>query len=82
MKSLFPELSPGDTQATSALRQELIEFWNGLRTCGDPGATTWEVLESLERQVTECLNHDPPDIQGAQSATALAGLLMLGNSDL
>ena len=72
------ELSPGDSQATDARRQQLIEFWNELRTCDDPGATTWEVLEPLERQVTEYLDHDPPDIRGAESMTAFAALLIAG----
>ena len=82
MKTVFVELSPDDPQATDARRQQLIEFWNELRTCGNSGATTWEVLESLERQVTECLDHDPPDVGGAESLTARAALLMMGQSDL
>ena len=82
MKSLFAKLSPDDPQATDASYQTLVEFWNGLRTYGDPGATTWEVLESLEQQVTERLSDDPPDIKGAQSLTAFAGLLIQGDSEL
>lgn len=82
MKIVFSELSPGDPQTTDACFQKIIDFWNGLRTSGDPGATTWEVLESLERDVTEFLDRDPPNIGAAQSLTALAGLLILGNNDL
>jgi len=82
MKIVFVELSPDDPQVTDARRQQLIEFWNELRTCGDPGATTWEVLESLELQVTECLYHDPPNVGGAESLTAQAALLIEGCSDL
>ena len=82
MKSLFAELSPDDPQTTDARCQQIIDFWNGLRTSGDPGATTWEVLESLERDVTEFLDRDPPNIRAAQSLTALAGLLMAGDNDL
>jgi hypothetical protein len=82
MKIVFVELSPDDPQATDARCQQLIEFWNELRTCGDSGATTWEVLESLERQVTECLDDCPPDIGRAESVTALAALLMMGQGDL
>ncbi len=79
---LYAELSPDDPQATDAHRQQLIEFWNELRTGGSSGATTWEVLESLERQVTECLDHDPPEIGEAESLTAFAALLIAGQSDL
>ncbi len=82
MRVVFAELSPDDPQAMDARRQQLIEFWNELRTCGHSGATTWEVLESLERQVTECLDHAPPDIGEAESLTALAALLITGQSDL
>ena len=78
MKTHCAELSPDDPQASEARRQQIIDFWNVLRTCGDPGATTWEVLEPLERQVTEYLDDDPPDIRGAESLTALAALLIAG----
>jgi hypothetical protein len=74
------ELSPEDPQ-DEARRQEIINFWNVLRTCGDPGATTWEVLDPLELQVTECLDRKPPDVRGAESGTALAFLLITGCSD-
>ena len=79
---LYAELSPDDPQATDARRQQLVEFWNELRTEGNSGATTWEVLESLERQVTERLDHASPDIGEAESLTALAALLIAGHSDL
>jgi hypothetical protein len=82
MRVVFVELSPDDPPTTDARRQQLIEFWNELRTCGNSGATTWEVLESLERQVTECLDQYPPDIGAAESLTALAALLMTGQGDL
>jgi hypothetical protein len=72
------ELSSDDRQNIETRCQKIIDFWNELRTCGDPGATTWEVLEPLEQQTTECLGHDPPDIAGAESATARAALLIVG----
>ncbi len=75
------KLSPDDPQTAENRRQQLVEFWNELRIYGDPGATTWEVLEPLELQVTECLDHDPPDIRGAESQTALAALLITGCYD-
>ncbi len=82
MKSCSPELSPDESWASNARWKWIVHFWNELRTCGNPGATTWEVLESLERQVTECLDHDPPDIGEAESLTALAALLIAGQNDL
>lgn len=76
------ELSPDDPQVDEARIWEIVNFWNGLRTCGESGATTWEVLESLEHQVTECLCDDPPNIRGAESLTAQAALLIAGFTDL
>ena len=78
MNAHCTNLSPDDPQIVEARRQQLVEFWNELRTCGDPGATTWEVLEPLERQATEYLDNDPPDIRGAESTTAQAALLIAG----
>jgi hypothetical protein len=75
------ELSPDDPQSFESRRQKIVDFWNVLRTCGDPGATTWEVLDPLELQVTEYLDRDPPDVRGAESRTALAFLLIAGCSN-
>lgn len=82
MKIVFVELSPDDPQATDARRQQLIEFWNELRTCGHSGATTWEVLDALENEVTGCLYRSPPDIDRAESLTAQAALLIAGFTEL
>jgi hypothetical protein len=78
MKIHCTELSPDDPQTVEARCQQIIDFWNWLRTCGDPGATTWEVLEPLERQVTEYLDDVPPNMGGAESTTALAALFIAG----
>ena len=78
MNTHCAELSPDDPHTVEVRRQQLVEFWNDLRTCGDPGATTWEVLELLERQATECLDYEPPDFRRAESVTALAALLIAG----
>jgi hypothetical protein len=78
MASHCAELSPDDPQSVEARRQQVIDFWNDLRTCGDPGETTWEVLEPLERQATEYLDDDPPNLRGAESVTAYAALLIAG----
>jgi hypothetical protein len=75
---VLAELSPDRPQESDARRQQLIEFWNGLRTCGDSGATTWEVLDALESEVTGCLYRSPRDIDRAESLTAQAALLIVG----
>lgn len=62
-------------------RQFIIEFWNELRACDETGETSWEVLEPLERQVTEALYRDPPDYGKANWVTALAMLLIAGESE-
>jgi hypothetical protein len=81
MRVLIAELSPDDPQSTARC-QQLIGFWNGLRTCGDSGATTWEVLDALENEVTGCLYRSPPDIGQAESLTAQAALLIAGFTEL
>jgi hypothetical protein len=58
------------------------DFWNELRISGDSGATSGEVLETIERQVTECLALGRPDINRAESLTAKACLLIAGQCDL
>lgn len=83
MKSCSPELSSGELWVSDARWKWIIHFWNELHTCGNPGATTWEVLESLEKEVMECLyRRSPPDIEGAASITAKAGHLIAGFIDL
>jgi len=57
----------------------MTEFWKPLPTCDELGATPWEALE-LEQQVTDCLCEVPPDIDRAESLTALAMLLLARNS--
>jgi len=83
MKSCSPELSPDELWVLDARWKWIIHFWNELHTCGDPGATTWEVLESLEMEVMECLyRRSPPDTVRAESLTAQAALLIDGFIDL
>lgn len=60
---------------------QIVGVWNSLRTGDDPGATNWEVLERLEREVTDCLAKRPPDVMNAWSKTAKALLLIAGGSD-
>lgn len=63
-------------------RQLLVDWWSALRVCGDSGATTWEVLDGLEREVTECLALPTPDLVQAKSLTAMAMHLIAGNENL
>ena len=57
----------------------LVEFWSVLRVCEETGRTSWETLESLERQVTECLvRGTASDLLHAESLTARAQLLIAG----
>jgi hypothetical protein len=69
-----------DRDGPSEVRQ-LVEFWNQVRSCDEQGQTSWETLEMLEREVTECLAQQPPDIDRAQSVTAKAMLLITGQYD-
>jgi hypothetical protein len=62
--------------------RRIVEFWNYLRACDETGETSWETLEPLERAVTECLSRDPPDIDAADSLTAKAFFLIVGQGDL
>jgi len=81
MRCCSTGLSPGELQALDARLKRIADFWNGLHTCGDPDATTWEVLESLENEVTECLYRSPPNVGCAESLTAQAALLIAGFID-
>jgi hypothetical protein len=68
---------------TSADRIDLvIDFWNGLRVSNDPGSTNWEVLEDLERQVTDCLYSSLVELNKAERLTAQAMLLMTGELEI
>lgn len=78
-------LSPrAPAHAEKALKDAIIAFWSELRVSDDTGDTTWEALEPLEQQVTECLNHDGDsrDIANAMSLTRKAQLLIAGLDDL
>lgn len=61
--------------------QQIVDFWNALRISGDSGATTWEELEKLEHEVTDCLTRQSPDVDGAESLTGRAMLLLAGCSE-
>lgn len=72
------ELSPGDAERRGGSRaRRIAEFWNSLRI-DELDAAIWEVLEPIERQVTECLDRSPPRIAVAESLTAQAMVLLAG----
>jgi hypothetical protein len=60
----------------------IVAFWNEIRTSEDIGVATWEDLEALEREVTECRNQEPPDLGRAVSLTFRAQLAIAGLDEL
>jgi hypothetical protein len=58
--------------------REICDFWSRLHVCEETGATTWDVLERLERDATEALAKQPPDLKRADAATAEALLRITG----
>ena len=68
------ELSAEDRE----ILHKLVGIWTDLRNGEDTGATTWEVLEQLERDVTDALSHATPDVRRAERLTAKAMFLMVG----
>ncbi|MCH8824519.1 MAG: hypothetical protein IH984_13545 [Planctomycetes bacterium] len=72
------DLSPGDPVRRDIARERIYKFWNDLAPDGDTGETTWEVLCPICDRTTECLLRKPPDISGAEAATAEAMLLICG----
>ena len=59
----------------------ITEFWNDFDICGDPGQSTWEELELLRQQVTDCLAKQRPDVRRAERLTAKAMCLLSGIRD-
>ena len=74
------DLSSGSPSDEEFQIQQIVEWWNALRTGDETGAATWEVLESLERQVTECLAERNRNVAQAISLTAFAMLLVAGDT--
>ena len=72
---------PDDAEEPSEAIQQILDFWNALRVCDESGATTWEVLEKLEHEVTDCFAPLSPDLNKAVSLTAYAMLLVAGASE-
>lgn len=82
MKSRYDGSSPESDHADRPRIAAIVAFWNQWRVCEETGRTSWEALELLEREVTECLNRDPPNIDRAESLTARAKFLIVGQYNL
>lgn len=74
--------SLGDPSRDSFCIQQIAEWWSELRVCGESGAATWEELDALEQEVTDCLARKLPDVNRAESLTAYAMLLIAGCTEL
>ena len=72
---------PEAIRASSPLTGHIVDWWNLLAICENSGATTWEVLDSIGLEVTDCLSCDPPDEGRAWSLTAKANMLLTGQFD-
>jgi hypothetical protein len=82
MKTHCSKLSPEELDTQERQTEAIVSLWSELRVGGNSGATTWEVLDQLEQQVSECLSRKPPDLVEARSLTYKAALLMAGSYDL
>jgi len=73
------ELSPDETNDVDfQTKRYIVAFWSEIHISCDFGATTWEVLNSLEKAVADCFVCNPPDLKKAESLTAQAALLKAG----
>ncbi len=77
MRTVFLGLPPTLSATDRERIQLVVEFWN-VTADGQSGETTKEVLEELQREVTDCLYRDPPDINMAERLTARAFHLIAG----
>ncbi|BBO34203.1 hypothetical protein [Lacipirellula parvula] len=83
MHNRIDGLSTEEALALQHRIDRIVAFWGWLRVGDDPGQTSWEELDSLEREVTECLQSGTPaDISRAESLTAQASFLMTGQYNL
>lgn len=81
MGSTRAELLPAFPLDRERRRLLVIEWWTYLGPEEEAGATDREALEHLRSQVTDALSRDPPDLASAESATALAALLLTGQRE-
>ena len=75
-------LSTGTERRMEERVRPIVEFWNQLRISEELGATTWDVLEPLERIVTEALAKRRLDLDEAEAATAKAFFYISGQENL
>ena len=69
----FNRMPPELALAIGPDKSCLAEFWNKIRVCDDPGETSWDVLEPIEREVTELLYRGTAeDLRLASRLTAKA----------
>jgi len=78
MTTVRSGLSPGRKDHSNAHLARIRAWWSDWRICGTSGASTWEKLEELERDVTECLQESPPDVRKADRLTAEAMMRISG----
>jgi hypothetical protein len=75
MSTHLRKLSP-EEERVRVYRTRIVEYWKALWHCEDSGGTTWDVLEELSQQVTECLARgSPQDVLRALELTARAECL-------
>jgi hypothetical protein len=77
----YTELLPAEPLTDRDRLELLWKIWRELSMSGDAGATSWDVLDGIQAQVTEHLSFDPPNISIAESLTAKAFLLREGQSN-
>jgi hypothetical protein len=64
------------TSKAGLIVNRIVDFWNQLRCCESAGGTSWDVLEFIEREVTELLEQrSRDDIVLAERLTAKAAYL-------
>jgi hypothetical protein len=73
--------SSGNLVELEARIRLITGWWRDLYDGGDPGAATWEDLDRLQQEVTECLDRRSLNVGKADSLTARACFLITGCSD-
>jgi hypothetical protein len=74
--------SEGDDRDESSRETRLrliVDFWSAISISGETGATDRATLEGIEREVAEVFYRDRPDVDQAESLTAMAFHLISGN---
>ena len=74
MKEKRCGLSPEDRERIN----RAISFWNEYGVHQESGAATWEVIDEVQRKVTECLYAAEIEAHAIESLTAKAMMLMQG----